>query len=74
MHIWDEVTEKVPECRLQSRERWANCSGVSVLPVQAFYPVNWVDIIKFFRRPTVDSEIKWQVMDCINGYESEFTL
>jgi lactosylceramide 4-alpha-galactosyltransferase len=46
---------------LQARPPWANCSDVAVLPLQAFYPVNWIDIVKLFHKPTADRELKWQV-------------
>lgn len=40
-----------------------NCSSaVSVLPLQAFYPVNWVDIVRFFQPPVNADQVQWQVM------------
>lgn len=47
--------------RVLQVQRWANCSDVTVVDMPAFYPVNWIDIVKFFQRPTVVREIKWQV-------------
>ncbi|KAG0566679.1 hypothetical protein KC19_7G081100 [Ceratodon purpureus] len=44
-------------------QKWANCSDVAVLPLQAFYPVNWIDIVKFFQKPTEEREIKWQAKE-----------
>lgn len=35
--------------------------SVAVLRPQAFYPVNWNNIVPMFRTPVTETEIKWQV-------------
>jgi lactosylceramide 4-alpha-galactosyltransferase len=35
--------------------------SVAVLRPQAFYPVNWNNILPMFRAPVTETEIKWQV-------------
>ncbi|KAJ4704475.1 alpha 1,4-glycosyltransferase family protein [Melia azedarach] len=36
-----------------------SCYNLSVLPIKAFYPVNWVEIERFYRTPATPEESKW---------------
>lgn len=52
-YLVTRVLQKVKE------QQWQNCSSVSVLPLEAFYPLNWVDIVAFFHAHS-EHDQRWQ--------------